>query len=119
MTWEVITTEYFQEWFEAQEDELQVRILAGLNLIEMIGPSLSRPHSDTIKGSKYANMKELRVQHEGNPYRVFYAFDPIRNAIVCCAANKKGLNEKKFYADMIKTADAEFQKHLEKLVVGK
>lgn len=119
MTWEVITTDYFQLWFEAQEDELQIRILAGLNLIEMIGPSLSRPHSDTIKGSKYTNMKELRVQHRGHPYRAFYAFDPIRNAIVFCAGDKKGSNENKFYADMIKTADAEFEKHLKKLVLEK
>ncbi|WP_420832780.1 type II toxin-antitoxin system RelE/ParE family toxin [Rosenbergiella nectarea] len=42
-------------------------------------------------------MKELIVQINGYPFRAFYAFDPTRRAIVCCAGDKKGKDEKKFY----------------------
>ena len=60
-------------------------------------------------------MKELRVQHAGNPIRAFFAFDPTRRAILLCADYKTGVNENRFYKDMIKLADAEFRKHLAKL----
>lgn len=88
---EVETTDLFDAWLQAQDEELQVKILAGLNLIEQVGPTLARP----------------------------YTFDPVRNAIVFCTGDKKGANEKKFYAEMIKTADSEFEKHLKKLKLEK
>lgn len=113
--WAVETTELFDHWFHDQADALKERLLAGLNLIAEKGPNLSRPYADTVYGSKFSNMKELRVQHEGNPIRAFYAFDPVRQAIVFCAANKKGVNENRFYASMIKTADSEFEKHLKRI----
>lgn len=59
-------------------------------------------------------MKELRIQYAGSPIRAFIAFDPERRAVVLCAGDKTGLNEKKFYKDMIKLADAEFRNHLRK-----
>ncbi|HCB1585753.1 TPA: type II toxin-antitoxin system RelE/ParE family toxin, partial [Citrobacter freundii] len=58
------------------------------------------------------NMKELRVQHQGSPIRAFFAFDPSRYGIVLCAGDKTGLNEKKFYKEMIRLADAEYRNHL-------
>lgn len=76
---------------------------------------MGRPFADTVKGSKYPNMKELRIQHQGDPVRAFFAFDPERNGIVLCAGDKTGLNEKQFYKDMIKIADKEFSKHLHSL----
>ncbi|WP_369789476.1 type II toxin-antitoxin system RelE/ParE family toxin [Rouxiella sp. WC2420] len=94
--WEVETTELFDTWFVEQEDELQVRLLAGFNLIEQVGPTLARPYADILKGSRHANMKELRVQYDGHPIRAFFAFDPIRNAVVFCAGDKKGANEQNF-----------------------
>lgn len=83
-----------------------------LKILREYGPQLGRPYVDTLHDSKFPNMKELRIQHAGNPVRAFFAFDPCRNAIVLCAGNKTGLNEKRFYKDMIKLADAEFKKHL-------
>lgn len=59
-------------------------------------------------------MKALRIQHAGNPIRAFFAFDPTRHGIVLCAGDKTGVNERRFYKEMIKLADSEYSKHLEK-----
>lgn len=112
--WEVETTELFDEWFAEQSEALQDEVLAALKILSELGPHLGRPQVDTVKGSKFANMKELRVQFAGNPIRAFFAFDPKRKALVLCAGDKTGLNEKRFYKNMIKLADAEFSKHLAK-----
>jgi hypothetical protein len=86
-----------------------------MGVLEKFGPTLGRPYVDTLNDSDFANMKELRIQHQGNPVRAFFAFDPTRRAIVLCAGDKTGLNEKRFYKDMIKLADSEYRKHLAKL----
>ncbi|MEG1226693.1 MAG: type II toxin-antitoxin system RelE/ParE family toxin [Hafnia sp.] len=112
--WQVITTECFEKWFDAQNEALQDEVLASLKILSENGPNLGRPQVDTLKASKYPNMKELRIQFAGNPIRAFFAFDPKRMAIVLCAGDKTGLNEKQFYKDMIKLADAEYRKHLGK-----
>lgn len=111
--WDVVTTEVFDEWYQSQAVGLQDEVLAALKILREFGPHLGRPQVDTLKGSAYPNMKELRIQFSGNPIRAFFAFDPVRKAIVLCAGDKTGLNEKRFYKDMIKLADAEFSKHLE------
>ncbi|SEQ30318.1 hypothetical protein SAMN05216522_10293 [Rosenbergiella nectarea] len=115
MDWEVETRELFDDWLFTQEESVQVEFVAALTIVEKFGPQLSRPYADTINGSKHANMKELIVQINGHPFRAFYAFDPTRRAIVCCAGDKKGKDEKKFYKKMIKTADSEFDDHLASL----
>lgn len=112
--WEVETTEIFDGWFMEQTEALQIDMLAAMHLLEEFGPQLGRPYADTVNGSIFSNMKELRVQHSGCPIRAFFAFDPTRNAIVLCAGDKTGVNEKRFYKEMIKLADNEFTKHLSK-----
>ncbi len=79
------------------------------------GPHLGRPHVDALYGSKIPNMKELRVQSKGRPVRGFFVFDPLRKAIVLCAGNKEGTDEKRFYKTMIKTAENEYHRHLDYL----
>lgn len=113
--WEVNTSDVFDEWFESQTEDLQEDILAGLGLIEITGPNLGRPFVDTVRESKFNNMKELRVQHKGDPVRAFFAFDPQRNAIVLCAGDKTGVKEDKFYKKMIKIADNIYQNHLDSI----
>lgn len=110
--WEVVTTGIFDTWFEEQDEGLQDEMLAVLHILSEHGPQLGRPQVDTVKGSTFSNMKELRVQYSGNPIRAFFAFDPTRKAIVLCAGDKTGMNEKRFYKDMIRLADEEFRKHL-------
>lgn len=112
--WDVETTDVFDKWFAAQADVLKEDLLAAMIILSEQGPQLGRPYADTVNGSSFSNMKELRIQHHGNPIRAFFAFDPFRHGIVLCAGDKTGLNEKRFYRDMIKLADAEYRKHLNK-----
>ncbi|WP_435952957.1 type II toxin-antitoxin system RelE/ParE family toxin [Dryocola sp. BD626] len=111
MTWTVITTPRFDEWYHEQNEALQDRVLHSLGCLQFLGPLLSRPYADSVKGSRFSNMKELRVQYCGRPLRVFYAFDFARQAILLCAGDKS--NDKRFYETMIAVADSEFAKWLE------
>lgn len=94
---------------------MQLDVIAALNLLKQEGPHLGRPYVDTLYGSKVPNMKELRVQSNGRPIRGFFVFDPTRKAIVLCAGNKQGADEKRFYKEMIKLAEVEYQNHLAQL----
>lgn len=109
--WDVITTDIFDEWFDGMDDNDRANIIAGMLLLEAKGPALSRPYADTVEGSRFSNMKELRIQSKGKPLRAFFAFDPKRKAIILCAGNKSG-NGKRFYKIMIPLADKEYQIHL-------
>jgi hypothetical protein len=88
-------------------------------LLRRFGPSLQRPHCDTLKGSKYPNMKELRFTLPDGEWRVAFAFDPRRSAILLVAGSKSGTNERRFYRHLIRTADARFAAHLQELQAGK
>ena len=111
--WTVIATERFNLWLLEQTEDVRQSVFASLNNLKMYGYQLSRPYADTIKGSKYPNMKELRIQHKSKPLRAFFAFDPLRQAIVLCAGNKS--NDKQFYERMIEIADAEVTDYLQSL----
>ena len=108
--WTVITTDLFNQWLEQQDEPTQEKVLAALVVLQQQGPSLGRPLVDTVYDSKFTNMKELRVQHRGKPLRAFFAFDPLRQAIVLCIADKGG--KKRFYKDMLDIADEQYQLHL-------
>lgn len=106
--WNVVIVKPLASWIEQQEDNLIEKILASLNALSMAGPNLARPYSDTLYGSKIKNLKELRIQYKGHPYRLFYFFDSARNAIVLCGGCKKGINEKDFYTNMIGIAEQRY-----------
>ena len=112
MSWEVL----FQAEFEAEFDELsqavQDELLAHAQLLEKFGPSLGRPNADTLKGSRYDNMKELRFKADDGVWRVAFAFDPKRRAVLLVAGDKSGGSEDKFYKRLIKKADSRFESHL-------
>lgn len=101
----------FEECSETVQDELAKRIEA----LQELGPKLGRPHADTLKGSSYANMKELRFEADGGAWRVAFAFDPERKAVLLVAGDKSGTGEKTFYKRLIKRADKRFAEHLESL----
>lgn len=109
--WEVRTTDRFDVWFDNLDDVDRACVLAGMLLLKERGPLLSRPFADSVAGSAFANMKELRIQSKGDPIRAFFAFDPGRRAILLCAGKKAG-NEKRFYHQMIAIADNEYLQHL-------
>lgn len=88
--WDVEYTDEFGGWWDGLTEAEQEDVRASINLLRSIGPSLGRPHVDSIASSKHASMKELRVQHRGRPYRVLFAFDPRRVAILLIGGNKTG-----------------------------
>lgn len=112
--WLTETTDIFDGWFDALDDTDRANVLAAMIVLRERGPTLSRPYADTVNGSAYSNMKELRVQSKGDPIRAFFAFDPKRKGILLCAGNKTS-DERRFYQVMIPIADREFAVHLKKL----
>ena len=83
--------------------------------LRQYGPALGRPDVDTLKESKYTNMKELRFKAQGGVWRVAFAFDPERDAILLVAGDKSGGSEKTFYRRLIEKADKRYKEHLESL----
>ena len=108
--WTVLLGKVFEQWLHEQEEGLQERVLAELLTLQNYGPHLTRPWADTVKGSRYNNMKELRIHYAGRPIRAFFAFDPVRQAIVLCVGDKS--NDKMLYKRLIRIADKEFSFHL-------
>jgi hypothetical protein len=110
---------YFHPKFKAEVEELseavQDGLAAALAPLRKFGPSLGRPDVDTLNGSKYANMKELRFRADGGIWRVAFAFNPRRNAILLVAADKSGVSEAKFYKRLIERADSRYKEHLDDL----
>jgi hypothetical protein len=92
-------------------------LLLGVRLLEVYGPKLVRPHVDTLNGSQYANMKELRFRADDGVWRVAFAFDPKRNAILLVAGDKSRMSQVRFYKKLIATADARYKAHLKRLEI--
>lgn len=113
MKWSIKEHGEYSQWFELLEENLQDEILAVVGLLAREGPNLGRPRADTLEGSKYPNMKELRVQFKGEPWRVLFAFDPDRQAILLLGGNKAG--KPQWYEENIPIADKRYRGHLEKL----
>lgn len=111
--WEVEFTDEFDRWWNTLAEDEQESIAASVELLRALGPGLPRPHVDTVKGSKYSNMKELRTQHRGRPLRTFFAFDPRRCAILLIGGDKTG--DDRFYKRMIPLADRLYGDHLREL----
>lgn len=111
--WFIATTDRFDNGFSALNDTDRACVLAAMMVLREKGPGLARPYADTLKGSRFSNMKELRIQSRGDPVRAFFAFDPCRTGILLCAGSKVG-NEKRFYDEMIPIADNEFTHYLNK-----
>lgn len=112
--WEVVATEEFEGWFGAQAAATQDRVRYVVRLLMQLGPQLPRPYADTLKGSRFANMKELRVNARGAAVRIAFAFDPLRKAVLLVAGDKRGTDEKRFYRSLIARADASFSAYLER-----
>lgn len=119
MIWDVRLHDSFEAEFLAFEREVQTELLAMAKLLADYGPQLGRPHVDTLKGSKHANMKELRFSADDGEWRAAFAFDPERRAILLVAGDKSGVSQKRFYKQLIAKADSRFSDHLENLIFGK
>jgi hypothetical protein len=117
MEWEVLFDEDFAGWLDTLDAGLRARIAGHVDLLEQFGPNLGRPRVDTVKGSDFSNMKELRIQYQGDPWRILFAFDPDRNAILLVGGNKAG--SKRWYEEQIPIADDRYRRHLKSLARDK
>jgi hypothetical protein len=115
MPWSVIFHEEFDPEFQELEEALQDELLAHAKLLQSYGPALGRPTVDTLKGSKHANMKELRFSWARQVWRVAFAFDPNRSAILLVGGDKGGVDQKRYYKRLIATADRRFDEHIASL----
>ncbi|MGO9516501.1 MAG: type II toxin-antitoxin system RelE/ParE family toxin [Candidatus Korobacteraceae bacterium] len=113
--WVVEIGDEFAPEFDALHEDVQTEILALSRLLQSFGPQLGRPRVDTLKGSRHANMKELRFSAAGGEWRVAFAFDPKRRAILLAAADKSGVGERRFYRRLIRNADDRLDAHLARL----
>lgn len=115
MAWTVANHDEFDPEFDDLPEEVQDELLAVMALLETYGPALGRPHVDTLAGSKHANMKELRFGAADGVWRVAFAFDPKRQAILLVAGDKAGVAQQRFYKSLIRKADGRFTDHLKRL----
>ncbi len=112
MAWTILFHDAFEAEFREMPEPLQDELLAHAVLLREFGPGLGRPTVDTLKGSRHANMKELRFGWEGEVWRVAFAFDPKRQAILLAGGDKGGADQRRFYKRLIAVADARLDEHL-------
>ena len=113
MSWNVEYTDEFGEWWSTLDDGEQDTVAVTVTLLEQKGPFLPFPYSSGIEGSRHNHMRELRIQHKGDPYWVLYAFDSRRSAILLIGGNKAGND--RWYDETIPIADKLYDDHLQSL----
>ncbi len=113
MAWDVEYTDEFGLWWESLTVAEQESVAATVGLLEIEGPRLPFPYSSGVAGSRHGHMRELRVQHAGQPYRVLYAFDPRRCAILLIGGDKTGND--RWYEQFVPVADRLYEEHLQTL----
>ncbi len=113
MNWVVEVHEAYLAELRAEPRAVQVAVFAAAGVLEQFGPQLNRPHVDTLKGSSYSNMKELRITLSDGEWRV--AFDPRRKAILLTGGSKSEVKQSRFYERLIRIADERYADHLAKL----
>jgi len=112
MTWTVLLHNDFADELTALDQKLQDELLAHAKLLAEFGPNLGRPTVDTLKGTSHDNMKEMRFNWMGEAWRVAFAFDPQRQAVLLVGGDKSGADQKRFYKRLISVADNRYSQHL-------
>ena len=113
MAWEVEFSAEFGQWWDGLNSSEQKSVDFSVSLLQQVGPALKMPHSSGIETSRHRHLRELRVQHEGRPYRVLYAFDRRRVALLLIGGDKTGKN--RWYEEYVPRADAIYDQHLREL----
>ena len=111
MAWDIEYTDEFEAWWETLAEEAQIDVDAVVGLLEECGPNLPFPYSSGVNGSRHSHLRELRIQHQGRPIRVLYAFDPHRTAILLLGGDKTGNN--RWYKENVPIADRLYDEYLE------
>jgi hypothetical protein len=113
VAWSVEYTDEFENWWETLDEDEQESVTSCVLLLEARGPMLGYPFTSGIEQSKHSHMRELRIQHSGRPYRVLYAFDPRRVAILLIGGDKTADN--RWYDKYVPLADRIYDQHIEAL----
>lgn len=113
MFWDIEYTDEFEAWWRTLDEAAQDKVAVSVGLLEQKGPALPFPHSSSITTSQFDLLRELRIQHQGEPYRVFYAFDPRRVAILLIGGKKTG--DDRWYDQFVPLADRLYMQHLDTL----
>ena len=111
MPWTVEYTDEFGNWWSSLSEDEQESVAAYVRLLEIRGAALPFPYSSGITGSRHSHLRELRVQHQGKPYRVLYAFDPRRVALLLIGGDKTSNN--RWYIEYVPIADRLYDEHLQ------
>lgn len=114
--WDINVTTRFKEWYEQLTDPEAEDVTAVVDLLGELGPRLGYPYSSAIGGSRHAHMRELRIQHAGRPYRVLYAFDPERAAVLLLGGDKTG--DDRWYVRHVLEADRLYDEYLNEVEMG-
>lgn len=109
---EIIFTDEFEAWWDALSEDEQASVTRGVERLQQAGVTLDHPYSSAITQSRFA-IRELRIQHKGRPFRVFYAFDPMRDAVLLIGGDKTGND--RFYDEMVPLADRIWEEYLREL----
>ena len=110
MEWDIEFTGEFERWWNGLSEDEQVSVDSAVRLLAMVGPTLRHPYSSGVSSSRHSRMRELRVQHQGRPYRVLYAFDSRRVALLLVAGDKTG--NARWYEEYVPLADRLYDEHL-------
>lgn len=115
MSWTVLLEPRFEIEFDELDEGVQDALAMRVEQLAEFGPTLGRPAVDTLNGSAYPNMKELRFQANDGVWRVAFAFDPVRRAVLLVAGNKAGVKSERFYRELLRKADDRYRNHLARL----
>lgn len=113
MGWDVQFTEEFEAWWNSLDEGEQEAVAAKVGMLEERGPTLDDPHTSQVHQSRHGNMRELKIQYKGQPYRVLYAFDPRRVCMLLLGGNKTG--DSRWYDRNVPTADRIYETLLKEL----
>jgi hypothetical protein len=117
MECQVEYTDEFGKWWDSLTEDEQDSVRDVVALLRERGPLLGRPYADTLQGSKVVNLKELRIQHQGRPYRVLFIFDPRRVALLLVGGDKTGND--RWYEEFIPRAEQIYERFLKEIETEK
>jgi hypothetical protein len=117
--WKVEFHDEFLPEFREFSESVRLQVYALIEILAVFGPQLGRPQVDTLKGSKHPNMKELRFSADNGAWRIAFAFDLRRQAILLVGGDKSGISQRKFYRRLIEIAEHRFDEHQLKLAAKK
>jgi hypothetical protein len=103
-----VTLRAFRSWYEAQDPRTQEDVRTVVELLAARGTALGFPYSSAVEGTRHP-LRELRVQSGGKPVRVFYAFDPTRDAVLILGAFKR---DARFYKRYLPRVERLWERYL-------